>query len=615
MKPWRSNSTLVDSPLTSSPHPLLNPKSPDDPFLASLATPHSRAGRTHRALSVLFSAVAALLLVTWIVAAAYLAQKKAFLPLDFFEGRFLSNDNFNLLISVTGTFVGIFSGIAIGEGFKALVRRRLLSPRGLSLYAYDALAKASEQTFQLKLAWSAIFALWIFSCIELSQPAIVDAFGTAVGKTNLSLEFNSTHLSDYVAALDTAYTVAGVVAPTLVDFDRSIGAAQEAVLDRADQFTAFQGLHQEDTSRALPIFDALSYTSQIPGYGDASSFSASEQRMVFASGNTTIHVPRVEAFFANASCSNFTPRFRWDANTTRGWTNGPLTFPCGRKFAVYDHDSASDFVADTYACTTDAQPQLYLFGLNVTAGAPLFAYECNVSTSSADVPIDIYVQQFRAGVTSLDPASITALSTFPIVRYLGLEFLNAFGSRGWPALTAAFAAILNNANDTATLQRYAETAVETIAKVELAGLSAFVFGQVQSGSALFEPGEGRGTVTAQYRVQALKQHVSGLSLGWFLVPLSLLALLLYSSSLLLLRSPAALHPADLDLTDPTTVALVGLGMPLDHPHGDGKGPRARKSGVRIAVGPRKGGTGVEMRAWREGEAGPALERGEKSGAA
>lgn len=156
----------------------------------------------------LFGALAAIVaLIAWIGAALALWHLKLFLPVNYFDSFGIKGSNGNSNYKcVSSFFYPIFTGLpvlysalvtflsglldavvayGIGQGVKAILRRRLISRGGVSLYQFDALSKLSSQSIQFKARTSAVAIIIFLITAKLLGAASQAAFGSSLGTTDI----------------------------------------------------------------------------------------------------------------------------------------------------------------------------------------------------------------------------------------------------------------------------------------------------------------------------------------------------------------------------------------------------------------------------------------------
>ncbi|GAA5892669.1 hypothetical protein JCM6882_000552 [Rhodosporidiobolus microsporus] len=548
-----------------------------------------------------------LLLVVWLAAAIALWRINLFLPVDYFggnvddDGGWWSSGQYNTLISVAGSFAGAAIGYGIGHGFKALLRKQLLSPGGISLYSYDALADMSQQQIRWHWQWSAVAALLLFVVMQLFDAATQAAFGTGVVQVNLTIPFRRPRISDNVNLLLPYLDNVSSLLSASDEADTNIDAAVTSLFPTPHDVQATILNTLELSSPEEPLFAAQTQLRLIQGvFLDEveNDLTPRETRMLRPS-REIIAFAEVEGFFANAACEPFSPDYTTASSPTLNATAFSISFPCGTKSAYYWTNSPSGNapappVADAFVCPAPS-PILFLYSANPAPPEPsiLFAYRCDLSTSSVLVPMTFSPLLRTARITRLpDPTSLAALpSSVGAVQLLAADLLDDFGPRGFVVLQQAFEVVdQRELNRTLFVQR----AVETLVKVTLARAS-FVFTRAADVGAVQELRYE--TVESEFQVEALQLHLAGPTLYWLAPPILLLFLLLYVGSFVLVPSLARSAGAGrADFTDPTSVLLVALGSEGGRGEWErlrgggtgnfGKGDEEREAGLRVRYGER-----------------------------
>jgi hypothetical protein len=155
---------------------------------------HSNVWR--RRFDIAIMVLAVVLLLAWIVAAAVLATKKVFLPLDAFGDGIVTADSYksvhhlptlttmsltfsscSVIVSVLSAVLSIAVGAAIARGARSLIRRNLEDKHGLSVENYDALVNFADGCLSYRLNWTALGVFAVFIVAQLLSPASQAAFG------------------------------------------------------------------------------------------------------------------------------------------------------------------------------------------------------------------------------------------------------------------------------------------------------------------------------------------------------------------------------------------------------------------------------------------------------
>ncbi|BGP20194.1 hypothetical protein JCM10213v2_008329 [Rhodosporidiobolus nylandii] len=508
-----------------------------------------------------------LLLVGWLVAAIVLWQNKTSVPVNWFAGlggqeNGITNGTYNTLVAFAGSLTAALVSYGIASGWKAILRRRMLRPHGLSLYHYDALVSYANSTIQFELRWSAVWALALFAFAQLLTPATQAAFGSSVVAQNLSAPFPLTRVSDNAAVLAPYLPIIASALPQSSDIDNNVYALGSP--NSSYVAATIDGIYQQsrDDLPAYSLFwqKNIAFTAgeqaggpqrNTTGTSNAtiSPFSSNQERFLSASGKTVVHTP-VEGFYATSNCSLFSPPYTSFQNATLERVLYTLAFPCGTR--TVDYLTSAFSAVDTYACQ-DGTQSVYIIAPDVATGSLAYAYECPLtSLRSAVVPV-MYQPQLSAAKVVCPPVNTTDIPTsLGAVAFLGRDVLNDQGSSGWARLSKT-AAIYSEAGG--DLRVFYSAVVASLARTELARAS-----MIATFTSLLSPppfAVRNSTIVMNYEVQALQIHLSGASLGWLVVPFLLLALLLLTSLFLIRDSGPT------DFTDPVSVALIGLNSPAD----------------------------------------------------
>ncbi|GAA5820980.1 hypothetical protein JCM11251_001904 [Rhodosporidiobolus azoricus] len=556
-------SSLSKAPLGSRPR-LSSPETPTPKVRPSLIEqeamlPPSEGCVWRRSRFTEFLvALTVLLLLIWLAAALVLWRVNLFLPVDYFggtvedEGGWWSSGQYNTLISVGGSFAGAAIGYGLGHGFKAILRMRLLSSGGISLYTYDALADMSQQQIRWHWEWSAVAALLLFVVMQLFDAATQAAFGTGVVQVNLSIPFRRPRIADNADLLLPYLDNVSSVLSASDEADTNIDAAVSSLFPTPHDVQATILNTLEVSSPDEPLFAAQTQLRLIQAALKATAFS--------------------------------------------------ISFPCGLKSAYYWTSSPSGGpaspVADAFVCPAPSST-LFLYSASPSPPEPslLFTYRCDITASSVLVPMLFSPLLRTARITrSPDPSTLEYLPpTVGAVQLLASDLLDDFGPRGFVVLQQAFEVVDQRGQDRL---EFVKRAVETLVKVTLARAS-FVFTRAADTGAVSELNFPDSIQTCSwFQVEALQLHLSGPTLFWLVPPVLLLLLLLYTGSYILLPSLARRAGSGrTDFTDPTSVLLVALGSMGSEERerargggtgnfGNAEGDRKREEKLRIRYGER-----------------------------
>lgn len=148
--------------------------------------------------------LASLILLAWIIAAAYVAGQRTTLPLTYWHTRYhgvLDNGNYNTLIAVAGGLAGALVCFGLAQAVKDVLRKEALSENGISLSKYSTLTKLANQGIEIRWHVSALLPLALFVLINLFGAATQAAFGASIAKYNITVPFPLMRLSSNAAAM------------------------------------------------------------------------------------------------------------------------------------------------------------------------------------------------------------------------------------------------------------------------------------------------------------------------------------------------------------------------------------------------------------------------------
>lgn len=191
-----------------------SPSSSVKSFRASVAGYHQLHGKKWRSdwQDVPSLILATLLLAGWLAASLAVIIKEETLPLTFWDdqpswGVFaLGSGNYNTLIAVLGGLAGAGVCWGLSQGVKSVIRRRLVSGKGLAYRKYESMNKLATQSLQFKWRTSAILALALFALTNQFGAATQAAFGTSVIKYNVTVPYGAFRLVDNVGSVRTWLT-------------------------------------------------------------------------------------------------------------------------------------------------------------------------------------------------------------------------------------------------------------------------------------------------------------------------------------------------------------------------------------------------------------------------
>lgn len=391
-----------------------------------------------------------------------------------------------------------------------------------------------------------------------------------------SLPFRFARISDNLEAVNTQMSLLSLnPLPMSNDIDTNVGNARQALSGDKTAIAQVYGV-SEITGRDLPLYSVQwEYQTLLnvasPGYD--SPLTSSQTALVAASSNNAVVRTLVEAFYSTVSCSYGSADISTQLTEDLAARTFTLSFPCGNKTTQYS--LANPVVADSHACT-DGSPTIYVYLANPSdATTPILnLYQCTISASSAMSPVVVSAAVRGAKTAGASFSRQDLPTNLNLVKYIGADALNNFGSNGWRALLSSLTLAESESQDRLELL---EVTMETIVKNALARVSywmtygvetgkipglewSYTYGQVScslprssSYPQILTPLD-----TSQLEVPALKLHPTTIQLGWLVVPLALLLLQIF-----LMIYYTVYNTGKVDFTDPVAMALIGLASDRD----------------------------------------------------
>ncbi|BGP20134.1 hypothetical protein JCM10213v2_008269 [Rhodosporidiobolus nylandii] len=530
------------------------------------------------------------------------------------EAEWWNNNQYNTLISTASSFLSAVFGYGIAIGFRAVLRRRIMQPRGVSLYEYDALAQFSQMQLQIKLRWTAVVAAAIFLVSQLFDPSTQAAYGSGVVQTNISVPFRRARISENI----------NLLLPYLDNLTSFLSASDEADTNVEAVVNSLNPVPQDIQATILntlevsstddPLFAAQTQLQLIRGvYLDEVPSTLNErQRRMLAPSREIVAFAEVEGFLANATCMPFSPTYTTAPSDVLNATAFTISFPCGTKEAYYWTSppsasfSSAPAVADAFICP-DATPVLFVYSALPSPPSILLTYRCEISTSSSLVAMSFSPLLRTAHITSPPTSTVVLPTNLGVLEVLAQDLLDEFSGRGWRVLQNALDLVQQRAEN---LTEFVERSVETLVKVTLARASYAFTSAAENG---IVPELKYEETESFYQVEALQIHLTRSTSFWLVPPLLLLFLLLFLAPYVLFPSSCQ-STGRTDFTDCTDVALIALGSEADERlRGGGTGDFADEDGeredrLRIRFGERvgkkegeEGGRKLELTAGTEEE--------------